>query len=207
MPQPHVLEFSARPMGGFGPKSRSVTETPFFASPTISLNGALDERMYNDFRVQMTNRSGDGLLLIALTTLGGDPEIARAMSEEIRLLRDAEKRRIVFLGKAAVYAAGVIFMASFPLQDRFLTHGTRLMIQEHKIDKSIRFQGPLSACLPMAKALLNEIENGREIEREYFAQLISASELTLEKLTARARDHWYLTANEALDLQLIRGLV
>jgi len=185
----------------------SETETPLFACPSICLNGALDSNMYNDFQTQLYSRSGDGLLLVALTTLGGDPEIARTMAEELRLLREAEKRRIVFLGKSAIYAAGVILMASFPRADRFLTHGTRLMIQEHKLDKAVRFQGPLSACLPMAKALLNEIENGQEIERESFKQLIDGSRLTLDALASRAKDHWYLSANEALDLNLVRGLV
>jgi len=201
-----ILPFAAEtPVGRHAQPSE--TESPLFACPSISLNGAVDGNMYNDFQTQLHSRSGDGLLLVALTTLGGDPEIARAMAEELRLLREAENRRIVFLGKSAIYAAGVILMASFPRRDRFLTHGTRVVIQEHKLDRAVKFQGPLSACLPMAKALLNEIENGRQIERESFEQLIEGSELTLDTLIMRAKDHWYLSANEALDLKLVRGLV
>ena len=68
--------------------------------------------------------------MFAITTLGGDPEIARAMGDDVRLIRDYTGRETLFLGKVAVYSAGATFMSAFPVDKRFLTRGTRIMIHE-----------------------------------------------------------------------------
>jgi hypothetical protein len=73
----------------------------------------------------------DGLVVTELSTLGGDPEVARMMGEDIRFHSDnTADCRFVFLGKAAIYSAGTTFMSFFSAENRYLTRGTRLMIHE-----------------------------------------------------------------------------
>lgn len=163
--------------------------------------------MHEKFQSQLAALSGAGPFVIALTTLGGDPEVARAMAADLRLLRAADGSRFVFLGKSAVYSAGATFMAGFPLADRWLERDTRLMIHERKLDKSVHMHGPLEGCLSIALALVHEIENGITIEREGFAALIEGSSLTLDEVIAKAPQNWYLDAKQALDLKLVAGVV
>ena len=47
------------------------------AAPQLRLVGSVDEAMYAEFRDQLSAAPKEGLLVIALTTLGGNPEIAR----------------------------------------------------------------------------------------------------------------------------------
>jgi len=55
-----------------------------------------------------------GLVVVELSTLGGDPEVARMMGEDIRFHSEmSPDRRFVFLGKAAIYSAGATFMSFF----------------------------------------------------------------------------------------------
>src|ERR1700712_2488065 len=83
-----------------------------FASPAILLSGAMDQLMYRDFRSQLDQASDRNLVVVALSTLGGDPEVARTMGEDIRFHRStAPERRFVFLGRAMVYSAGTTFMS------------------------------------------------------------------------------------------------
>ena len=61
------------------------------------------------------------LAVVLLMTLGGDPEVARAMGDDVRLIREFQGGRdILFLGKAAVYSAGATLMSAFPVEHRFL---------------------------------------------------------------------------------------
>ena len=55
-----------------------------------------------------------------MTRPGGDPEMGRAMGDDIRLLREYTGRETLFLGKVAVYSAGATFMSQFPVDKRFL---------------------------------------------------------------------------------------
>ncbi len=92
--------------------------------------------MYKKFRQQFDNASERDLVVIELSTLGGDPEVARMMGEDVRFASEMEAaRRFVFLGKAAIYSAGTTFMSFFARQNRYLTRGTRLMIHERKLSK------------------------------------------------------------------------
>ena len=58
------------------------------------------------FKDQLLAAPVDQPLVCSITTLGGDPEMARAMGDDIRLLRDYQGRETLFLGKVAVYSAG-----------------------------------------------------------------------------------------------------
>ena len=103
---------------------------------------------------------GDGPLTIAITTLGGNPEIARAMAADVRLIAETG-RTLYFLGKAAVYSAGATFMAGFPIDCRFMTEGTSLLLHERQITRTINLSGPLRSCTAQLKAALKP--NGRMI--------------------------------------------
>ncbi|WP_426435892.1 hypothetical protein [Bradyrhizobium genosp. P] len=48
-----------------------------FKSPAISLTGVVDYTMYTNFRSQFDNASEKDLVVIEMSTLGGDPEVAR----------------------------------------------------------------------------------------------------------------------------------
>ena len=70
--------------------------------------------MYLSFCDQLKACPESGTLVVSITTLGGDPEVARAMGDDIRLLREYTGRETLFLGKVAVYSAGATFMSAFP---------------------------------------------------------------------------------------------
>ena len=77
------------------------------------------------------------------------------MGEDVRYHSDLDpERRIVFLGKAAIYSAGTTFMSFFTIPNRYLTRGTRLMIHERKLNKTLNIDGPLTTCVATVKAAL-----------------------------------------------------
>ncbi|WP_249144844.1 hypothetical protein [Bradyrhizobium lablabi] len=116
-----------------------------FKSPAISLSGVVDYSMYTSFRLQFDSASDQELVVIELSTLGGDPEVARMMGEDVRFASEMEPhRRFVFLGKAVIYSAGVTFMSFLARPNRYVTRGTRLMIHQRKLSKSLVIDGPLT---------------------------------------------------------------
>src|ERR1700710_2176745 len=97
------------------PASGQLLPATAFKSPAIALSGVVDYAMYVNFKGQFINVSNNDLIVVELSTLGGDPEVARMMGEDIRFASEMEpNRRFVFLGKAAIYSAGVTFMSFFP---------------------------------------------------------------------------------------------
>lgn len=130
------------------------------------------------------------------------------MGEDIRFQSDmSPDRRFVFLGKAIVYSAGATFMSFFAPENRFLTRGTRLMIHERKMDKTLQINGPLTTCIATVKAMLHELEHSIQIQREGFENLIVGSSVTLEELERRAPANWYIEANEAVELGLVSAVI
>ena len=55
-----------------------------FTDPAILLGGDVDYDMYWKFRDQMAAAPASGVVVVELSTLGGDPEVARMMGEDIR---------------------------------------------------------------------------------------------------------------------------
>ena len=55
-----------------------------FNAPAILLGGPVDYDMHKDFRKQLDASKKEGLIVTELSTLGGDPEVARMMGEDIR---------------------------------------------------------------------------------------------------------------------------
>lgn len=179
-----------------------------FRAPAILLAGPVDYDMYGKFREQLDAAPDNGLIVVELSTLGGDPEVARMMGEDVRFHSEVTPdRRFVFLGKAAIYSAGTTFMSFFARQNRYLTRGTRLMIHERKLKKQLHIEGPLTTCIATARALLHEIESSIAIQNEGFANLIVGSQVTIEEVLRRAPDNWYVEATEAQALGLIQGVL
>jgi ATP-dependent protease ClpP protease subunit len=179
-----------------------------FRNPAILLSGTVDYAMYSDFRHKLESAPESGLVVVELTTLGGDPEVARVMGEDVRFHSDMEAaRRFVFLGKAAVYSAGTTFMSFFARENRYLTRGTRLMIHERKMDKQVHVEGPLTTCIAGLEATLNEIRESIKIQNEGFENLIRGSQVTMDDVMKRAPSNWYVEAADALSLGLISGVI
>ena len=180
---------------------------PLLASPHVQLSGPVDYAMYTQFRDQLGLLPPEGTVVVSITTLGGDPEVARAMGDDLRLLQEYTGREILFLGKVAVYSAGATLMAAIPSEKRFLTRGTRLMIHERLITKTINLSGPLKTCTAELKANLHEIEHSIRIEEEGFRDLVAGSKVSFEEVQRRAPENWYIEAEEARDLQLVLDVI
>lgn len=193
--------------GGCGGMTSIATKYPLLAAPHVRLHGPVDDAMYDRFCDQLGACPAEGMLVVTLTTLGGDPEVARAMGDDIRLIREFQGRDILFLGKVAVYSAGATFMSAFPVEHRFLTRDTRLLIHERQIQKQVTLNGPLRMVVASLRAALNEIETSVAIEEEGFRDLIKGSSVSFDEVHARAPDNWYIGAEEARYLGLVLDII
>lgn len=178
-----------------------------FANPHIRLSGTVDEGMYDSFRQQLADSPTTGPVIVSITTLGGDPEMARLMGDDVRLLREQCGREMLFLGKVAVYSAGATFMSFFPVDCRFLTRKTWLMIHERQMNKTVVVDGPLRTCVAALKATLHQIEHSIVIEEEGFREIVKGSKVDFETIRDRAPENWYVDCNEALNLGLIHAVI
>lgn len=180
-----------------------------FRSPAVILSGPVDYDMYASFRDQLAAAPEEGLIVVELSTLGGDPEVARMMGEDVRFHSDLDpgKRRFVFLGKAAIYSAGTTFMSFFARDNRYLTRGTRLMVHERKMSKELNIEGPLTTCIATVKAALHEIEASIDIQNEGFENLIKDSQVTMDEVLEKAPANWYIEAQEAKALGLVAEVI
>jgi len=185
----------------------AASKYPLLSRPHVQLHGTVDDMMYARFKTQLAEAPVDGPLVVSITTLGGDPEMGRAMGDDIRLLRDYTGRETLFLGKVAVYSAGATFMSGFPVDKRFLTRGTRLMLHERQMQSSIELAGPLRALPAVLKAKLAEIEQSIAIEEEGFRAIVAGSQVDFEELRRRAPYNWYIEADEARALGLVLDVI
>ncbi|WP_367113849.1 ATP-dependent Clp protease proteolytic subunit [Sphingomonas sp.] len=209
VPEPEVLAAIAgmhepAPLPDDGTQA---TRYPLLAQPHVALSGPVDRTMYASFREQLAAAPKQGMLVVSLSTPGGDPEVARLMGDEIRLLREYSGREMLFIGKVAVQSAGTLFMAAFPADKRFLTRGTRLLIQEGILDRHLALTGSLDRCAATLKTALHEIEEAARIEEEGFRALVAGTRLPFEDLRARASDGWYVEAEEARSLGLVLDII
>jgi ATP-dependent protease ClpP protease subunit len=183
------------------------TQYPALANPHIRLIGNVDYGMYARFQDGIAAAGDADPLVVSITTLGGDPEVARAMGEDIRLLGAYQGRGALFLGKSVVYSAGATFMSYFRRENRFLTRGTRIMIHERILTRDLHLEGPLRMVLANLKAVLHEIEHSIEIEEEGFRLLIDQSKIGFDEIRRRAPENWYIEAGEARDLGLVLDVI
>ena len=184
-----------------------ASKYPLLAFPHIQLHGTVDDMMYARFKTQLAEAPQDGSLVVSITTLGGDPEMGRAMGDDIQLLRDYTGRETLFLGKVAVYSAGATFMSAFPVDSRFLTRGSRIMIHERQMTSTIQLNGPLNTLRYTLEAKLHEIEDSINIQEEGFRDLVKGSKVALDDLKAKAPSNWYIEAEEARDLGLVLDII
>ena len=177
--------------------------------PAIRVYGAVDEAFLGRFLDQLKPLHGrTDPLVFELSTTGGDADLARRIAEEIRLCRDVGGMDLHFVGKAMVYSAGVMIMAAFPVQRRYLSRDAVLLIHAWQIEKEIRFSGPLSVCSANAHDFLAELDVARKLEHQTFSDLVQGTELSHEQLSEQVnKADWYLLAQEAAELGLVAGLV
>ena len=180
---------------------------PLLAKPHIRLSGPVDQQLYAAWQDGLTNAPAEGPIVVSLSTLGGDPEVARAMGDDVRLLKAYEDRELIFLGKAVVYSAGVTFMSAFERQNRFLTRGTRLLVHERQITKTVNLSGPLKSCVAQLEAVLNEIRHSVNMEDEGFRALIEQSEVDFDELQGKAPSNWYIDAEDAKAKGLVLDVI
>ncbi len=151
--------------------------------------------------------SSDPVIAIEISTLGGDAELARRLVLEIGLARERLSKRLVFLGKTAVYSAGVTLMSAFPREDRFLTRDAVLLIHGRQLEKTIEVSGPMRASLPQLRAACEQVKLGIRLEEDNFRRIIAGSDVTLEEICSKALHNWYLPAEEALKRKLVAELI
>lgn len=177
--------------------------------PQVSLVGEVSDQTVRDLVDQLKDvGDGDTPIVVEMTTLGGDAEMARRMVLEIDLARQRlAPRRLVFLGKSVVYSAGVTLMSAFPRHDRYLTDDCELLIHCRQLQKTVELDGPIRGSLPEIEALKAQLETGIKLEEENFERLIKGSKVTMDELVEKALYNWYLSSKEACDLDLIAGVV
>jgi ATP-dependent protease ClpP protease subunit len=148
-----------------------------------------------------------GDVALELTTLGGDPDMARRIVLEIERARARLTGRFLFLGKTIVYSAGITIMSAFPSGDRWLTRDAMLMIHGRKLEKTVELSGPIRASIPMVEALLAQLKTGIAHEEENFRRLIHGCDISPEELRQKALHNWYLGAEDALRRGLVAGIL
>lgn len=176
--------------------------------PHIRLFGHVDGGMLSEFFRQQQQAPRDAPVVFELSTLGGDPDIGRRMAQEIRLWREHRQVDVYFLGKTFVYSAGVTIMSAFPVNRRFITEDTVLLVHERKITKTVELKGALRACRALVEDVLAQLESGQRVEDRDFARLVQGSRMTHAELRDRVltRD-WYVPAAEALELGLVANII
>ncbi len=177
--------------------------------PAIRVYGAVDEAFLGRFLEQLKPLRGrTDPLVFELSTTGGDADLARRIAEEIRLCREVGGMDLYFVGKAMVYSAGVMIMAAFPVQKRYLSRDAVLLIHAWQIEKDIRFSGALKVCATSAHDFLAELEVAGKLEHQTFSDLVRGTQMSYEQLSEQVnKADWYLLADEALALGLVTALV
>lgn len=180
------------------------------AKPQIALMGELDEAMAEALRdgLRKQDKSGDGPVVVEITTAGGDAELVRRMVADIAEARERiAPRRLVFSGKTMIYSAGTTLMSAFPQQDRYLSKDAMLMIHCRQLTKTVELDGPIRGSLPRVTALLHQLETGVELEKQHFERLIDGSDVSFDELLEKALVNWYVPAEEAAERGLVAGIV
>lgn len=177
--------------------------------PDIRLSGQVSEAMLSAFLQQLASvQDKQRPILLELTTLGGDAEIGERITEDLRLCREKFGMDIYFIGKTTIYSAGVTIMSAFPIERRFLTADSTLLIHERRMDKPLQLSGPLRACEALVRDALAEVQTSQRIQREGFTRLVAGSNLSLDELMQHAMvGNWYLTASDAAGYKLIAGVI
>ena len=175
----------------------------------ISLIGSVDEAMACNLRDALWQAEDNGQpFTIDMTTLGGDPEMARRMVVDVDAARERLKgRRFVFVGRTIVYSAGCTFMAAFPREDRYLADDATLLIHCRQLKQTMELDGPIRSHLPKLTAMVHQLEAGIELEVDNFKRLIERSDVSMDELLEKALYNWYVPAREARERGLVAGVL
>ena len=178
------------------------------SAPQVRLHGPICDETLTAFLEQLGEaEQGGGPIAIELTTLGGDADTGRRLALEVRLARERMGRRLVFVGKTAVYSAGTSMMGGFPVADRYLTKDTVLLLHCRQLERTMELQGPLESARIKLEQALAEVEIGQRLEREGFAAIVAGSDVGIDEICEKALTAWYVPAEEALERRLVAGLV
>ena len=176
-------------------------------TPQVRLLGTVSEAMLNVFQDQLAAAEPGGPIAVEITSMGGDADIGRRLALEVGLARERLNRRLVFVGKTAVYSAATTVMGGLPREDRYLTRDAVLLIHCRQLQRSLELSGPLGASRVRLNQILGEIEIGVQLQQEGYAALVEGSRVSLDEITAEAEAGWYVRAEEALARGLVAGLI
>lgn len=176
-------------------------------APQVRLLGVVSDAMLNAFHDQLASvDSGEGPVAIEVTSPGGDADMGRRLALEVRLVRERLGRHLLFVGKTAVYSAATTIMGGFPAADRYLSRDAVLLIHCRQMERTIELAGPLGASRIRLNQILGEIESGVALQQEGYAALVEGSEVSIDEVSAKAENGWYVGAEEALARGLVAGL-
>ena len=176
--------------------------------PTVRLSGSIDEAMVQSFLSQaLPVLDLEGAIVVELYTPGGDPDAARRLADEVRLIGEQRGREMWFLGKTLVASAGATVMAGFARERRWMTRDATLFLHGRRMWRNVQLDGPLGGCRRVLEEIIADIDHGLRVEDETFADLVEGSAVSLENVRQRAYSGWYMTAQQALDAGLIGGVV
>jgi ATP-dependent protease ClpP protease subunit len=177
-------------------------------APQVRLHGRVSDEMLGAFLTAFAAAEAQpDPVVVEVTTYGGDADVGIRIATDVRLFRERTGRRPLFLGKAQVFSTGVAIMSGFPVEDRWMTKGTRLLIHDRSLARTVDFNSALRMARKQVEGLLNEIDMGLAVEREVYQTLLAGSDLSLDELYERSANNWYLSAEEALERRLIAGVV
>jgi ATP-dependent protease ClpP protease subunit len=193
---------------GFCGEDGSRTPTSLLQDPNLRIYGSIDDSTvwYVLDRLEEIRKTDDPLVL-ELTTQGGDADAALRIALEIRLFRQLCRREAYFIGKTNVMSAGITIMAAFPCQCRCVTDDTVLLIHERRMMKTIQLDGPMAANGQILREQLALVESAAQVEKTTFADLSEGSTLSAAEILKRAKDNFYMTADEALELGLVASVI
>ena len=172
----------------------------------VSLIGEVTDVTARDFLNDLDKAPNDETVIVEVTTVGGDAELARRLVLDINVRRKSFKR-IVFVGKTQVYSAGVTIMSAFPKADRYLSRDASMLIHCRQLDQTVKISGPMRSSLPKVKALVEQIETALKLEEANFRELIEGSDISIDELLQKAPFNWYLSAEEAHRRGLVHALL
>jgi ATP-dependent Clp protease protease subunit len=176
--------------------------------PNISINGSIQPDTLSFFLEKLaTVRSANEDLILELTTVGGDADVARRIAMEIRLFSRHSGRKAMCVGKSFVYSAGVTILAAFERANRYLTEDTVLLIHERRLQEKVELSGPIQACLQIAQEQLAMLKMAERLENEGFEELVQGSAISVEELQKCIRKNCYLSAEEAIEHGIIGSIV
>ena len=174
----------------------------------MRLYGLIDDNAVRNFLQDIDKvRGSDAPLVMELTTEGGDAEGGRRIALEVRLLREQFGKETFFMGKTVVMSAGATVMAAFPRDHRFLTRDTVLLIHERRMQKSLDLNGPLRGNIQIVREMLAQLQppngsnDGASVNWPRTARSVRTN------FTSVPIENCYLTAEEALELELVAGLI